>query len=244
MVLGHQPPGRDQASSASTAPPARSAGHHARSQHFPRRRRPAAVRAHAARRWSSATPSTLPAAPASRAAVRGLLGGVPSTWPAASTVVPLHRQQPPPAALGASRRHARVRATTSPTPPTATAALYITDQPRRGRRARRIRRHDRLAQHLPARPAAEHGPQHGVRPSGQRRRCRPRREGRGPTTPLIVAAGQAVRPPVDGKFLMVYDAANGVEVKRIKLSHLHEADTVLGVPGDQVVVTRPTGSCA
>jgi outer membrane protein assembly factor BamB len=55
--------------------------------------------------------------------------------------------------------------------------------------------------------------------------------------PVIVQQGKLFALPADGKFLMVYDAATGVEVKRIRLSHLAECDTVLGVSGDQLVVT-------
>ena len=55
--------------------------------------------------------------------------------------------------------------------------------------------------------------------------------------PVIVQQGKLFALPADGKFLMVYDAASGVEVKRIRLSHLAECDTVLGVHGDQLVVT-------
>jgi outer membrane protein assembly factor BamB len=55
--------------------------------------------------------------------------------------------------------------------------------------------------------------------------------------PVVVQQGKLFALPIDGKFLMVYDAANGVEVKRIRLNHLHEADTLLGVTGDRLVVT-------
>ena len=43
--------------------------------------------------------------------------------------------------------------------------------------------------------------------------------------------------PVDGKFLMVYDAANGTEAKRVRLSHLDGADTILAVFGDRLIAT-------
>jgi outer membrane protein assembly factor BamB len=55
--------------------------------------------------------------------------------------------------------------------------------------------------------------------------------------PVIVQQGKLFALPSDGRFLMVYDAASGVEVKRIRLSHLAEGDTLLGVFGDRLVVT-------
>lgn len=55
--------------------------------------------------------------------------------------------------------------------------------------------------------------------------------------PVIVHQGRLFALPVDGRFLMVYDAANGTEVKRIRLSHLDGADTVLGVFGDRLIAT-------
>lgn len=55
--------------------------------------------------------------------------------------------------------------------------------------------------------------------------------------PVIVQQGKLFVLPADGKFLMVYDAANGVELKRIRLNHLAECDTLLGVWGDRLIVT-------
>ena len=55
--------------------------------------------------------------------------------------------------------------------------------------------------------------------------------------PVIVQQGKLFALPADGKYLMVYDAATGVEAKRIQLNHLAEADTLLGVAGDRLVVT-------
>ena len=55
--------------------------------------------------------------------------------------------------------------------------------------------------------------------------------------PVIAQQGKLFALPMDGRFLMVYDAASGVEVKRIRTSHLAEADTVLGVQGDKLITT-------
>lgn len=55
--------------------------------------------------------------------------------------------------------------------------------------------------------------------------------------PVIVQQGKLFALPADGRFLMIYDAATGVEVKRVRLSHLGECDTVVGVLGDRLVVT-------
>ena len=55
--------------------------------------------------------------------------------------------------------------------------------------------------------------------------------------PVIVHQGKLFALPTDGRFLMVYDASSGVEVKRIKLSHVAEADALLGVAGDKLVVS-------
>src|SRR5689334_9902109 len=55
--------------------------------------------------------------------------------------------------------------------------------------------------------------------------------------PVMVVQGRLFVLPVDGKFLMVYDAATGTEAKRIRLSHLDGADTTVGVAGDRLIAT-------
>lgn len=54
--------------------------------------------------------------------------------------------------------------------------------------------------------------------------------------PAIVSDGKVFVLPSDSKYILIYDAGTGVEVKRIRLSDLGNADQLLAVRGDHLVV--------
>lgn len=55
--------------------------------------------------------------------------------------------------------------------------------------------------------------------------------------PVIAQGGQVFVLPSDGQDLMVFDAGSGREVRRIPLSQLGEADTLLGIRGNWIILT-------
>ncbi len=60
--------------------------------------------------------------------------------------------------------------------------------------------------------------------------------------PVIVTDGKVFTLPTDGKFLLIYDAQSGVELKRIRVDDLRDkdtngCDTLLGVSGNKLVVS-------
>ena len=89
-------------------------------------------------------------------------------------------------------------------------------------RARRVQRDDRLAEHLPARPAADRElprrlpePDVAQQAGGGANRLKPWMY-----NPVIVQGGNLFMLPTEGKHLIIYDAGSGLEVKRINLETL------------------------
>lgn len=54
--------------------------------------------------------------------------------------------------------------------------------------------------------------------------------------PAILRDGKVFALPTDARHLLVYDAATGDEIKRIAMEDFDEADTLLGVVGDRLIV--------
>lgn len=55
--------------------------------------------------------------------------------------------------------------------------------------------------------------------------------------PAVVSNGRVFSLPADGKQLIVYDAGTGQTLKRINLSDVDDADTLIGVQGNMVIVS-------
>ncbi len=58
--------------------------------------------------------------------------------------------------------------------------------------------------------------------------------------PVIIEGGRLFVLPSDARDLLIYEAATGVEQKRVKLSHLENADTILGVIGERLFLGSNT----
>ncbi|WP_428939965.1 PQQ-binding-like beta-propeller repeat protein [Fontivita pretiosa] len=56
--------------------------------------------------------------------------------------------------------------------------------------------------------------------------------------PVVVSQGKVFVLPSDGLHLHIYDAGSGVEVKRIRLSLFDNADTMLGVVGEKLIINN------
>ncbi len=59
---------------------------------------------------------------------------------------------------------------------------------------------------------------------------------------MIVSDGKVFTLPTDGKYLLIYDAQSGAELKRIRVDDLRDkdsggCDTLLGVLGNKVIVS-------
>jgi outer membrane protein assembly factor BamB/TolA-binding protein len=62
--------------------------------------------------------------------------------------------------------------------------------------------------------------------------------------PAVVSGGHVFALPADGKHLNVYDAGSGDLLKRVNLADVDDADTLVGVRGDTVIVTADTNTYA
>lgn len=58
--------------------------------------------------------------------------------------------------------------------------------------------------------------------------------------PVFVDNGRVFVMPTDGEHLLVYDAGSGVELKKIPLSEINGARTLLAVSGDRAVICSPS----
>jgi cellulose synthase operon protein C len=54
--------------------------------------------------------------------------------------------------------------------------------------------------------------------------------------PAIVQDGRVFILPTDGRHVLVYDAGSGIEIKRLSRSHVDNADTLLAVTGEKLIV--------
>jgi tetratricopeptide (TPR) repeat protein len=59
--------------------------------------------------------------------------------------------------------------------------------------------------------------------------------------PVVVAEGKVLALPADGKNLLVYDAGSGTELKRIVTADYDDANVLLGMRGNAVVLTTDKG---
>jgi outer membrane protein assembly factor BamB len=55
--------------------------------------------------------------------------------------------------------------------------------------------------------------------------------------PVMVQGGKVFVLPSDSKYILVYDAANGIEAQRIRLTDLRNCDTLLAVNGSDMIVS-------
>ena len=58
-------------------------------------------------------------------------------------------------------------------------------------------------------------------------------------SPAIISNGKIFVLPTDGQYLMIYDAASGTEIQRIKGSHIEDATTLLAVLDDRLILCGP-----
>lgn len=79
----------------------------------------------------------------------------------------------------------------------------------------------------------------GVAPWNQRRPGRPGSTGIGKpwtSNPVIVTAGKVFAMPSDGLHVLIYDAATGIETARIPLAQFEDAQTLLGVVREKLIL--------